>query len=156
MVSWNACMIAWGYGCQYLPDYFDYSETKSRRKKKVSKIKGPKVSFADLGLIMFGGKADDTEPTSPMLENPFEKAFKRESNLKSWKAVGAVPLTRNCLNSPLVRHEITTTNGEVDNSLDPMSERYAEIEGRHNQFIEVLNEAGYLGSVFATQIRRKA
>jgi hypothetical protein len=147
------CLEMW---LPILTDCFDCSGTKSRRKRNATRIKGPKVGFGDLGLLVYGGKADETEPTSPTLENSFEKGFDVESNKKSWKKIGAVPLTRNCMNSPLVRHEITTTNGQVDNSLDPMSERYAEIERTHNRFIDILNEAGYLGSIFETQIRRKA
>ncbi len=125
----------------YLPDCFN-DLGKSRKTRDTARIKGPTVSFADLGLISVGGKADDTEQSSPMLENAFEKGFNVKSNKKSWKAVGAVPLTRNCMNSDLVRHEITTTNGQIDSSLDPMSERYAEIELNHGRFIDILNQAG--------------
>jgi hypothetical protein len=64
-----------------------------RRKRATSKIKGPKVAFADLGLIVFCGNADDTELASPKLENAFLKGFNHRTNNKSWKVVGVVPLT---------------------------------------------------------------
>jgi hypothetical protein len=149
-------MIVLRFCNHYLPECDNDVGTKLRRKRATTKMKAPKVAFADLGLIIFGGKADDTEPTSPMLENAFLKGFNHKSNNKSWKAVGAVPLTQKCMSSPLIRHEITTTNGLVDSSLDPMWERYTMIESNHNRFINILTEAGYLGSVFEAKIRRKA
>jgi hypothetical protein len=155
-VSFFALTIALKFCNHYLPECVVNDVGKSRRKRATTKIKGPKVGFADLGLVVYGGKADLADPSSPMLEDSYDKGFNHKSNEKSWKAVGAAPLTRKCMSSPLIRHEITTTHGLVDNSLDPMSERYAAIESNHNRFIKILDEAGYLGSVFTAEIRRKA
>ncbi len=65
----------------------------------------------------------------------FLTAFSCENNIHSWQAVGAVPLTRNCLKHRLVRHEVDLTAPDDC----PIIAMEKELEATVNQ----LNELGY-------------
>ena len=69
------------------------------------------LTVSDLVTIVFGGqvKKENTITGASYnleLEEAFDKAFSRLSNLKSWLKVGAVPLTRACMYHKDVVHEI--------------------------------------------------
>ena len=129
-------------------------EKATEATTRKEKAKEPRIGFRHLGLLVFGGKIDKEVSSSPVLTNAFQKAWNPDNILKGWKRVGAVPLTRNCVNHPLVRHQITTTNGEVDTSLDPKAEEYAKIEGELDTLISILNRDGLNGNVFEAKISR--
>ena len=56
-----------------------------------------------VGLVVFGG----TDPvTGLIVGSAFERGFSHTLNIKAWAKVGAVPLSRKCLNSPKVSRSI--------------------------------------------------
>jgi len=57
-----------------------------------------------VGLLVFGG----TDPVTGCdgYKDAFAEAFPIERNKAVWKKVGAVPLTRNCVNHPKVQREL--------------------------------------------------
>ena len=57
------------------------------------------------------------------LPDAYGIAFSREQCLSCWRKVGAVPLTRKCLESPQVRHEASVSaDGTGNNAVDPHSQ----------------------------------
>ena len=72
------------------------------------------VSFPPfiVGLFVFGGT--DPETNCNDYKNAFEIAFSKTNNLCSWRKVGAAPLMRACLLSPLVRRELNDANKDND------------------------------------------
>jgi hypothetical protein len=56
-----------------------------------------------IGLVVFGG--EDPE-TGLIVGSAFDKGFSKVNNIKAWEKVGAVPLSRKCLQSPKVRRSI--------------------------------------------------
>jgi hypothetical protein len=56
-----------------------------------------------IGLVVFGG--EDPE-TGLIVGSAFDKRFSKVNNIKAWEKVGAVPLSRKCLQSPKVRRSI--------------------------------------------------
>ena len=62
-----------------------------------------------VGLVVFGG----TDPvTGLIVGSAFERGFSHTLNLKAWAKVGAVPLSRKCLDSPKVRRSIGDGDSE--------------------------------------------
>ncbi len=53
-----------------------------------------------VGLVVFGG--EDPE-TGCVVESAFQAGFAHTQNLRAWAKVGAVPLTRACLQNSKVR-----------------------------------------------------
>jgi hypothetical protein len=62
-----------------------------------------------IGLVVFGG--EDTE-TGLIVGSAFLKGFSTFHNIKAWEKVGAVPLSRKCLQSPKVRCSIGDGNDD--------------------------------------------
>ncbi len=62
-----------------------------------------------VGLIVFGG--EDPE-TGLIVGSAFLKGFSKDKNIKAWEKVGAVPLSRKCLQSPKVRRSIGDDSDE--------------------------------------------
>ena len=56
-----------------------------------------------IGLVVFGG---EDQETGLIVESAFAKGFSKIQNIKAWEKVGAVPLSRKCLQSPKVRRSI--------------------------------------------------
>ena len=61
-----------------------------------------------VGLIVFGGQDPDT---GLIVESAFQRGFSHAHNINAWAKVGAVPLSRSCLQNPKVRHAIGDGNG---------------------------------------------
>jgi hypothetical protein len=53
-----------------------------------------------VGLVVFDGKDPET---GLIVGSAFQRGFSHLQNIKAWEKVGAVPLRRNCLQSPKVR-----------------------------------------------------
>ena len=87
------------------------------------------------GLLVFGGVDVDTGLEIP---SAFELGFSRQRCLDSWAKIGAVPLTRKCLNEPQVRKSMNLNKdyAELVNSVQEANE-YA---------VYALTESGYDGS----------
>ncbi len=62
-----------------------------------------------VGLVVFGG--EDPE-TGLIVGLAFQRGFSHEQNIKAWEKVGAVPLSRRCLQSPKVRCSIGDGNDD--------------------------------------------
>ena len=75
------------------------------------------LTKADLGRIVNGKEGD------PLDKRPFEYAFSKSKVLGAWEKVGAVPLTRQGLKHPKVRHE--AVEGDLGAS------EIQELEKRH-------------------------
>ena len=87
------------------------------------------------GLFVFGG----TDPLSQCVyENAFETSFSKENCLKSWKAVGAAPLTRACLQNKKVRHDFAKCDEE-----DPLASYLRSVQNQNMLAVQGLNAMGY-------------
>jgi hypothetical protein len=62
-----------------------------------------------VGLVVFGG--EDPE-TGLIVGSAFQHGFSHARNIKAWEKVGAVPLSRSCLQSPKVRRSIGDGNDD--------------------------------------------
>ena len=101
------------------------------------------VGRNDIGMIVFGR----TLESGRHLKNVFESSFSVHNNKQSWRKVGAVPLTRACLDDAKVRHEVTIkADGTVINQEeggDPLASLYDELERSNRTFVGFLVEWGY-------------
>jgi hypothetical protein len=62
-----------------------------------------------VGLVVFGG----CNPETGLIDaSAFEKGFSKAQNIRAWEQVGAVPLSRKCLQSPKVRRSIGDGNDD--------------------------------------------
>jgi hypothetical protein len=92
---------------------------------------------------LFGGEVQCGDDTV-VLSNALEESFARDKVLKGWAKVGAGPLTRACLNSKKVRHNIVVTNdGEVNTFADPSSGCFLAWEDENKAAIAKLVRAGF-------------
>ena len=108
-----------------------------------------------MGLLIFGGKVDESDEDSPALRNCYMEAFSKEHVLRAWAKVGVVPMTRACLKDPKVRHEITTNgDGQLEDS-DPLTEKYAALERENAEYVEILQKNGYDGDLMSKTLPRK-
>ena len=62
-----------------------------------------------VGLVVFGGCDPET---GLIVASAFEKGFSKAQNIRAWEQVGAVPLSRKCLQSPKVRRSIGDSNDD--------------------------------------------
>ncbi len=62
-----------------------------------------------VGLVVFGDKDPET---GLIVESAFQKGFSHAQNIHVWVKVGAMPLSRNCLQSPKIRRLMS--NGDND------------------------------------------
>lgn len=75
------------------------ADTSSTSKKK-SSVCTVRLGNLDLGNIVNGFPGD------PIELRPFDYSFQKETIIRTWKAVGFVPMTANAVNDPKVRHEL--------------------------------------------------
>jgi hypothetical protein len=93
---------------QETDQYYGLFKTIQRRNKLTkhrlfSKSETLAIMIADLVLFTFGGDIDEDTTGHLMLENAFVLPFSNEHNLAVWsRKVGAIPLTRSCLDAPEV------------------------------------------------------
>ena len=81
----------------------------------------------DLPLLVFEGKYHGI--TDVACRDAFTEGFSINENLNLWKKCGAVPLTRLCLLSDMVRHEeVVEPDGTVDVDTDPEGKMLADLE----------------------------
>ena len=99
-----------------------------------------------IGLLVFGGKDPET---GEELSNAFEAAFSKSVNIKAWERVGAVPLTRHCLKSLKVRHELGK-GGEED---DPLAEEYRNMQTVNDMSVSWLNIHGFHGDHLRAKVK---
>ena len=59
--------------------------------------------------MVFGGCNPET---GLIVASAFEKGFSKAQNIRAWEQVGAVPLSRKCLQSPKVRRSIGDSNDD--------------------------------------------
>ena len=98
----------------------------------------------DLPLLVFGGQSGDVT-----LRDAFTAGFSIERNLACWAKVGAAPLTRNCLASEQVRHEVVMNGvgdaATVDTNADPHTAHLLALEQLNNLSCDLLNARGFDG-----------
>ena len=76
-----------------------------RNEEKKPTILSPWI----VGLVVFGG----TDPDTGLIVGlAFERGFSHTQNIKAWAKVGAVPLSRKCLESPKVCR--TIGDGDIE------------------------------------------
>jgi hypothetical protein len=129
---------------------YGYFKTIQRRNldalTKYRFAKGQTLTIADLVLCTFGGDVDDG---ALQLENAFGLSFSIDKNEAVWIKVGAVPLTRACLNDPKVRHEIVMdANGVIDVDADPQTVTLLDLEVLNTSACDILSTFRCNGDVF--------
>jgi hypothetical protein len=116
------------------------------------------VGREDVGLLVFGGVWTSNDGSVEVeLENAFERSFSTEKVRHAWEVVGAVPLTRACLNDSKVRHEIfIAQDGTVSSEGDPLSVLYDDLQQANNMVVTQLFELGYnKADLFAAKVVRR-
>ena len=113
-----------------------YGEFKSKFQANLNRqvvderlAQGKTVSFKPdvVGLLVFGGT--DLLTKSSNYYDAYTIAFSPEKNLAAWAAVGAAPLTRECLESDKVTH-----NSESN----PKQVQYKGIENINHNICHIL------------------
>ena len=85
------------------------------------------LMITDIPFVLFGVKSYGI--TNVACRDAFTEGFNINSNLNCWKKCGAVPLTRLCLLSDMVRHEVVVESyGTVDVDTDPEDKMVADLE----------------------------
>lgn len=92
----------------------------------------------DLGRIINGREGDAPETC------PFTHCFAPERVLRAWSNIGAVPLTRRCLEHKKVR--------AVAGGAAPDAGRLATLQLTHDKNCDVAREAGFNVGVFAAKV----
>ena len=111
-----------------------------------------KITRFDIGQLIFGSQL----PDGTELQDAFDKAFSAERIRSKWKEVGIVPFTRNSLKSKHVRHELVmTSNGEVDDSADPMSSHLMALHNLNSTCCAILTSFGADGNLLYKEPKPK-
>ena len=118
------------------------------RLKTASASGQPQMGAADYRMLIFGGKEESLE-----LPNLFARYFSIKKMKHFWEEVGAVPLTRRCLLSPQVRHEIVMRDGAIDLSADPQATHLATILAKNKEACDKLCDLGYKGNLFRVKLQ---
>jgi hypothetical protein len=71
--------------------------------ERIRKEKPTSLSPWIVGLVVFGGCDPETEL---IVRSAFQEGFNHAQNIRAWEKVGAVPLSRKCLESKKVRRSI--------------------------------------------------
>jgi hypothetical protein len=110
------------------------------------------VRVTDLPMLVFGGTCPSTNVS---LSDAFTQAFSPAANLACWKKCGAVPLTRQPLQSTEVRREIPVGRAaqlvEGDKE-DVEIQRLRDLETNNMFYCDLLSASGFDGN----QLRKKA
>jgi hypothetical protein len=128
--------------------YVSLASLVEHRLKTASASGQPHMGAADYGMLIFGGMEGTFE-----LPNLFERYFSIKKLKLFWEKVGAVPLTRNCLLSPQVRHEIVMNNGAIDLTADPQATHLATILVKNKEACDKLCNLGYKGNLFRIKLK---
>lgn len=114
---------------------------------------GPEI----IGLLLFGGCFfEDEFTTDKQFINAIQRSGNKEKMRGYFEKIGFAPFTRNYLSHKNVRHELTTTAGVADTSIDPMAEEYDNLETRNSLACEFLNAYNYNGELLRATIERTA
>ena len=100
--------------------------------------KSTSIKSSLIGLLVFGGEDPETKQGS--FKNAFAQSFSKEKCLQAWAKVGAAPVTRACLKSTKVRHELG-----ADEEDDPMAAIYHNMQSLNNTSVGWLNSRGFKG-----------
>ncbi len=95
------------------------------------------LGFNDLSTIVNGKDTDDVSL------KPFDKCFTKERIIGSWKKVGFVPFTRNCMNDKKVRHEL---------GQNQKNEVLEELKVKYDNLVALSREHGLNSGVFDATI----
>jgi hypothetical protein len=128
--------------------YVSLAALVEHRLKTASASGQPQMGAADYGMLIFGGNEGTLE-----LPNLFEQYFSVKKLKRFWEKVGAVPLTRKCLLSPQVRHEIVMSDGAIDLAADPQATHLATIMAKNKEACDKLCDLGYKGNLFRVQLQ---
>ena len=102
------------------------------------------LMITDLQLLVFGVKDDDI--TNVACIYAFTEGFIINEKLNLWKKCGAVPLTRSCLLSDMVRHEVVVEpNGTVYIYTDHEGKMLADLEFQNKVCCNMLTLKGFDG-----------
>ena len=97
----------------YLSNIFsEYNKVSLRQfiiNKRIAADKARSLAPWIIGLVLFGGKDPET---GLIVGSAFLKGFSTFQHIKAWEKVGAVPLSRKCLQSPKVRRPIGDGNDD--------------------------------------------
>ena len=111
--------------------------------------RGKTLKITDLTTLVFGVE-EDNNPLG--LFNAFVLAFSVKKNLHAWRAVGACPLTRACLDSDKVRHELVQeADGTYNVDADPQSALLIQLEAHNRLCCDLLSFRGCDGEKLRKQ-----
>jgi hypothetical protein len=113
------------------------------------------ISRPMLARLVYGGPVNPDDDNSPILSNCIEESFTPDKIKKGWDKIGMIPWTTKLLESPDVRHEITTRDGEVDETLDPQALELKNLEERNHMACAILTSFGYKGKLLKIAVKRK-
>lgn len=99
-----------------------------------------------VGMVVFGGR--DSETGLVVKRNAFEDGFSRDKCQRAWAKVGAVPVSRECLNDKKVRKSI----GDGDEEHDELCRA---IQLANQLAVHTLEEFGYDGSPYKDEIKKR-
>ena len=100
--------------------------------------------ITDLPLLVFGGRYDGI--TNVACRDAFTEGFSIDAKLNLWKKCGSVPLTRSCLLSDMVRHDVVVEpDGTVDVDTDPEGKMLADLEFQNKVCCNMLALKGLYG-----------
>jgi hypothetical protein len=107
------------------------------------------INMTDIPLIIFGrtvtgkNKANGKNMTTT-LRDAFAESFSKEKCKACWEKVGAVPLTRHCLKSEGVRHELVVDeNGVIDMDGNPTAVYLQSLEAHNKLCCDILLSNGF-------------
>jgi hypothetical protein len=128
--------------------YVSLAALVDHRLKTASASGQPQMGAADYGMQIFGRKEESLK-----LPNLFAQYFSIKKMKHFWEKVGAVPLTRRCLLSPQVRHEIVMRYGAINLTADPHATHLATILAKNKEAWDKLCSLGYKGNLFRVELK---
>ena len=105
------------------------------------------VSFPPwlVGLVVFGGIDPDSPIDFKLEVDAYDFGFSQEKCLGAWRAIGAAPISRACLDDPKVRREL----GDGDDAHDLL---LVQLQDANDYATHMLSRYGYAGSVLKNKI----
>jgi hypothetical protein len=114
--------------------------------KRIEQKKAVNLAPWVVGLIVFGG-TDAEVVDGPTIQSAFQHGFLREQCIAAWEKVGAVPLSRRCLQNSKVQRSIG--DGTEDQQLEVIQTQSVNDKATH-----ALSMSGYDGNALKGTIIR--
>ena len=106
------------------------------------------VCSVGLGNLDLGNMVNGY-PGDPLEFRPFDNVFQRDKILGWWRKVGFLPMTRNAVNDPKVRHEVGKGGAPEEEG-----NRLVLLEEEYKAGAQALSRLGYNGNIFDIELPR--